>query len=236
VAVSVTVARPAAEAFDLFTAGIDRWWPRSAYSISEARTARCVLECFAGGAVYEVRDDGARFAWGQVLAFERPRRLLLSWHPGRPPEQAQEVEVRFHEEGEGTRVSLEPRVDGLYEILFNPEGEAGRRGAEDMRILAFEPPRRLAFTWNAPPDLPDVRAQRTMVVVTLEPQEDGHTRLRFAHIGWGEGGDWDRAYAYFDRAWRAVVLPRLVHRFKGGPVDWSRPPTLEPVAASLRTE
>ncbi|HEY7411733.1 MAG TPA: SRPBCC domain-containing protein [Vicinamibacteria bacterium] len=109
VAVSVTVARPAAEAFDLFTAGIDRWWPRSAYSISEARTARCVLECFAGGAVYEVRDDGARFAWGQVLAFERPRRLLLSWHPGRPPEQAQEVEVRFHEEGEGTRVSLEHR-------------------------------------------------------------------------------------------------------------------------------
>ncbi|HEY7411734.1 MAG TPA: SRPBCC domain-containing protein [Vicinamibacteria bacterium] len=131
---------------------------------------------------------------------------------------------------------IEPRVDGLYEILFNPEGEAGRRGAEGMRILAFEPPRRLAFTWNAPPDLPDVRAQRTMVVVTLEPQEDGHTRLRFAHIGWGEGGDWDRAYAYFDRAWRAVVLPRLVHRFKGGPVDWSRPPTLEPVAASLRTE
>jgi hypothetical protein len=28
----------------------------------------------------------------------------------------------------------------------------------------------------------------------------------------------------------AVVLPRLVYRFAKGPIDWSAPPQLEPVA------
>jgi uncharacterized protein YndB with AHSA1/START domain len=33
----------------------------------------------------------------------------MSWHPGRPLAVAQEVEVRFTPEGDGTRVDLEHR-------------------------------------------------------------------------------------------------------------------------------
>jgi uncharacterized protein YndB with AHSA1/START domain len=131
---------------------------------------------------------------------------------------------------------IEPRVDGAYEIFFNPKGEPGQRGAEGMRVLAFEPPRRLAFTWNAPPSIPAIRGQRTMVVVELEPLAPARTRLVFTHLGWGQGADWDKAYEYFDHAWGAVVLPRLKYRFEKGPVDWSAPPPLTPVAASLRLE
>jgi hypothetical protein len=59
--------------------------------------------------------------------------------------------------------------------------------------------------------------------------------MRFTHLGWGEGEDWDKAYAYFDHAWGAVVLPRLRQRFEKGPLDWSAAPaTLPPVAPSLR--
>lgn len=50
--------------------------------------------------------------------------------------------------------NVEPRVDGLYEIFFNPAAEPGKRGADGMRILAFEPRKRLSFTWNAPPSQP----------------------------------------------------------------------------------
>jgi uncharacterized protein YndB with AHSA1/START domain len=132
---------------------------------------------------------------------------------------------------------VEPRVDGAYEIFFNPKGEPGQRGAEGMRVLAFEPPRRLAFTWNAPPNIPAIRGQRTMVVVELspEPGTPARTRLRFTHLGWGEGADWDKAYEYFDHAWGGVVLPRLQRRFEKGPIDWSAaPPDLPAVARSLR--
>jgi uncharacterized protein YndB with AHSA1/START domain len=129
---------------------------------------------------------------------------------------------------------IDPRVDGPYEILFFPEAPPGRRGAEGARLLVIEPPRRLAFTWDAPPDQPRIRAQRTVVFVELEP-EGNRTRLLFTHLGWGRGAEWDAAYDYFDHAWRAVVLPRLMYRFANGPIDWARPPKLEPVAPTLKT-
>jgi uncharacterized protein YndB with AHSA1/START domain len=116
------------------------------------------------------------------------------------------------------------RVDGTYDVWFNPAGKPGERGAEGMRIVGVEPMRRFAFTWNAPPTIPAIRGQRTVVVLEFEPAGEKQTKLRFSEIGWGNGSEWDRAYEYFDHAWGSVVLPRLVHRFAHGPIDWNAPP------------
>jgi uncharacterized protein YndB with AHSA1/START domain len=121
---------------------------------------------------------------------------------------------------------VELRVDGSYEILFNPDAPVGERGAEGMRILAFQPEKMLAFTWNAPPHLPQVRGQLTHVLIRFEPLTEGRTRVTLTHSGWGEGGQWDQAFAYFERAWGGVVLPRLRHRFSVGSIDWNAPPEL----------
>lgn len=129
---------------------------------------------------------------------------------------------------------IEPFVDGAYEILFDPSAAPGRRGSEGMRILVLEPPRRLAFTWNAPPEEAYVRSQRTVVWVDLAPAGEARTHLTFTHAGWGDGPEWDRAYAYFDRAWAAIVLPYLVHRIARGPIDWSEVPTVTAVAPTLK--
>jgi len=114
---------------------------------------------------------------------------------------------------------VELRVDGPFEIFINPLDEPGRRGADDMRILAFQEERMLAFTWNAPPHLPAARAQRTHVVVRLFPVEGG-TRVTLRHDGWGDGGEWDQAFAYFSKAWPGV-LANLRKRFETGPIDWT---------------
>jgi uncharacterized protein YndB with AHSA1/START domain len=106
---SVTVARPPAEAFRIFTEKIAAWWPLAAYSVSEARAASCCIEPRVGGLIYETRDDGERFPWGHVLVWEPPRRFVMSWHPGADPDTAQEVEIRFEPDGAGTRVELEHR-------------------------------------------------------------------------------------------------------------------------------
>jgi hypothetical protein len=47
--------------------------------------------------------------WGTVIAWEPARRVAFTWHPGREPESAQEVEVRFVTTEAGTRVELEHR-------------------------------------------------------------------------------------------------------------------------------
>jgi uncharacterized protein YndB with AHSA1/START domain len=122
------------------------------------------------------------------------------------------------------RIALEP--DGPYEIYFNPDAPAGQRGGEGLRVLAFQPKKMLSFTWNAPPTLPEVRGQQTHVILRFYEVGAESTRVTLRHDGWGEGGQWDEAFEYFESAWNIVVLPRLRYRFKHGPVDWENPPDL----------
>jgi len=115
---------------------------------------------------------------------------------------------------------IDARVGGAFHIHINPFAEPGMKGADDMRYMALQPPTMLSFDWNAPPSLPEVRAQRTFVVVRLAPLDAKSTRVTLHHTGWGTGGQWDDTYAYFDRAW-GNVLGNLKKSFESGPVDWT---------------
>ena len=115
---------------------------------------------------------------------------------------------------------IDPRVGGAFHIHIDPTAPPGSKGADDMRYLALQPQRMLSFDWNAPPHLPEVRAQRTVVVLRFEALDERRSRLTLHHTGWGDGGQWDQAYAYFDRAW-GNVLANLRKRFETGPVDWT---------------
>ena len=119
-------------------------------------------------------------------------------------------------------VNLDLRVGGDFEILFFPDEERGRRGAEGTRFMAIEPPHRLAFDWDAPPRWPVQRSQRTMVEIRLS-EVPGGTRVALHHHGWGDGPQWQEVRDYFDRAW-PKVLARLVYSFEVGPIDWEAPP------------
>ena len=115
---------------------------------------------------------------------------------------------------------IEPRVGGAFQIYVDPAAPPGSKGADDMRFLALQPKKMISFDWNAPPSLPEVRAQRSFVIVRFEPLGDKLTRVTLHHTGWGDGGEWDKAYAYLDRAW-GNVLGNLKRRFESGPQDWT---------------
>ena len=114
---------------------------------------------------------------------------------------------------------VEARVGGAFHIHIDPTAPPGSKGADDMRFMALQPKKMLSFDWNAPPSLPEARMQRTFVILRFEPLGEKLTRVSLHHTGWGEGGDWDKAYAYFDRAW-GNVLGNLKKRFEQGPQDW----------------
>jgi uncharacterized protein YndB with AHSA1/START domain len=115
---------------------------------------------------------------------------------------------------------IEARPGGAFQIHFDPTAPEGMKGADDMRFLALQPKKMLSFDWNAPPHLPQARAQRTVVIIRFEPVGEGQTRVSLHHTGWGEGGEWDQAFDYFDRAW-GFVLANLKKRFDSGPIDWT---------------
>ncbi len=115
---------------------------------------------------------------------------------------------------------IEPHVGGAFQIYMDPGAPAGSKGADEMRFLALQPKKMISFDWNAPPQLAEVRAQRTFVIVRFEPVTEHTTRVFLHHTGWGDGGEWDKAYTYFDKAWGGV-LTNLAKRFDKGPQDWS---------------
>lgn len=108
-------ARPE-EAFKQFTAGVASWWPRVTHSVSKGKCREVVWEGPAGSMLYEVDEDGERHIWGTFSEFDPPSKFVMSWHPGRNPETAQQIEVTFEARGDETLVTLRQwNFEGLGE-------------------------------------------------------------------------------------------------------------------------
>ncbi|MDQ4059037.1 MAG: SRPBCC family protein [Actinomycetota bacterium] len=118
---SVVVARPLDDAFALFTERMGSWWPTDSHSIGGDKVTGVVFESRLDGRIYETTSDGDEYDWARVLVWEPPRRFVMSWHPSPDSPAATEVEVRFTQVGEGTRVDLEHR---FWERLGDRAAEA----------------------------------------------------------------------------------------------------------------
>lgn len=105
----------------------------------------------------------------------------------------------------GAEARIDLRIGGRYEILFLLDAPEGEQGAEGCRVLAYVPGEMLAFSWNAPPHLPEIRPLHTWVVVTFRGTPEGPTRIRLVQTGFGEGPAWDEDAAYFASAWGGVL-------------------------------
>lgn len=115
------VSQPPADAFAIFTGAIGAWWPLPTHSAFGERSGGLA---FRDGRLVEVAVDGAEAVWGEVLAWEPPHRLVITWHPGRGADESSQVEVAFEPDGEGTRVVVEHRG---WEA-FGKDAMARRRG------------------------------------------------------------------------------------------------------------
>ncbi|MGH9411818.1 MAG: SRPBCC family protein [Vicinamibacterales bacterium] len=114
----VTVKTTITRAFEVFTDGLDTWWPRT-HHIGKSPMKRAIIEPFTGGRCYSDQIDGTDCQWGTVLAWEPPQRLVIAWQIthewGFEPDlaKASEVEILFTPQRDGsTRIDLEHRHFG----------------------------------------------------------------------------------------------------------------------------
>jgi uncharacterized protein YndB with AHSA1/START domain len=133
---SIFVNAPTDHAFEVFTNGIARWWPKT-HKIGPADLDRPIIEPREGGRWYELDVDGSECEIGRVAAWEPPSRVVLIWQLTPDftfdPNLVTEVEVRFTPEGDGTRVDLEhrglenlgDRAEALREAVDSPGGWSG---------------------------------------------------------------------------------------------------------------
>lgn len=102
---------------------------------------------------------------------------------------------------------MELRPGGPFEIYMLMDNPPGLRGSEGCKVLSYLPLRMLSFTWNAPPEYPDIRdnEHKTWVVVQLTKKDESTTMVEIDHLGWKDGKEWDAVFDYFHKAWEIVL-------------------------------
>src|SRR5262245_52334824 len=125
------------------------------------------------------------------------------------------------------KTNIELRTGGPFEILFMPDNPPGKRGAEDLKVLCYLPQEMLTFEWNAPPQFPRARTQRTWVVIRFAEVGDGTVRIRLSHAGFAERvaqhpdlkEEYEKVRDYFSKAWPSVFKHLREHFEQAGKTD-----------------
>lgn len=92
------------EAFDLFMAQLDAWWPKDRHAAGPESLLE--VEARKNGEIVEVRLDGTRKLWGRIIGWDPARYMAFTWCPDCPEEEATVVAVSFTPTEDGTRVDL----------------------------------------------------------------------------------------------------------------------------------
>ena len=99
-----------ADAFEVFTEEVDLWWRRGPRFRGGGPDSELCFERDAEGRRLIERGKDGVFEIGRVHVWEPGKRLLLSYRLRNfTRDERTEVEVRFEEQGKGTRVVLEHR-------------------------------------------------------------------------------------------------------------------------------
>ncbi|MCG2624873.1 SRPBCC domain-containing protein [Arthrobacter sp. I2-34] len=96
----VTVPHAATEAFEGFTDLIHLWWPVDSHSVyGEGSHVE-----FEDRVLTETSPADEVSIWGDVLDWQPPVRLRVTWHPGTTPATAGTVDVEFAPAADGSTV------------------------------------------------------------------------------------------------------------------------------------
>jgi uncharacterized protein YndB with AHSA1/START domain len=138
--VSVTVALPPQQAFEIFTSQIDRWWRRGMkFRHSESPSSLLCLEAKVGGRLFESFDAGGRshvVEVGRVRVWEPPRALNFTWRNANfAPHEQTEVDIQFEAAGSGTLVTV--THTGLSALSADHPARHGLQDAEFSRMIGL---------------------------------------------------------------------------------------------------
>jgi len=131
---SINVKATPEHAFEVFTAKIDRWWPKT-HGIGASPIQQSFIEPFVGGRWYTRCEDGSEVVVGHVRVWLPGVQLVVTWEvstawkPDTRVAFASEVEVCFVADAAGgTRVELEHRN---FERMGAAEGEIMRSAVDN---------------------------------------------------------------------------------------------------------
>ncbi len=139
--VSLRVGASPQRAFDAFVNEIGTWWrPNMLFRFTTPGHGTLAFEPGPGGRLTQIGPRGEVFEIGRITVWEPGARLAFTWRQATfSPPQLTQVEVRFEQAGDQTRVTVEHQ--GWDTV---PQEHAARHGFPDRVFL-----QRHAEWWQA---------------------------------------------------------------------------------------
>jgi hypothetical protein len=135
--ISFDVACDQQHAFAVWTERASAWWPK-AHTVSREPGLRIVFEPRVGGRIFERSRNGQEYEWGEITAWDPPRRLAYLWRIATERAHATDVDIRFLQLGpDATRIEVE---HGGWDRLGPEAGESWRdtnRGGWNGTLPAY---------------------------------------------------------------------------------------------------
>ena len=104
---SFEVGCPPDHAFAVWTQQATRWWPVS-HTVTAEPGLAVTFEPRLGGRIFERAPSGREVDWGEITAWDPPRRLAYTWFIRTDRADATDVEITFTAAGpSATRVDIE---------------------------------------------------------------------------------------------------------------------------------
>lgn len=114
--------------------------------------------------------------------------------------------------------NVEQREGGAYELFWNPADHTVD-STIGCKILRYDQPSELSFTWKGPQAMAAVmngdEAKLTRVRVTFRAVGD-KTEITVQHSGFGEGPEWEKARQWHVKAWEMATTELQKHLSGGG--------------------
>jgi uncharacterized protein YndB with AHSA1/START domain len=116
---------------------------------------------------------------------------------------------------------MDLRIGGTLETSYDEKAKIGDPKNIHLKILSYEPDRMLSFTFTMPAMFKRAHEENGhWDVVRFEPLSASKTLVTETMYGWGQGEDWDKAYAFFEKG-NAETMTELQKRF--APKDPQQP-------------
>jgi len=126
---TVHVKAPIAHAFQVFTDGLARWWPKD-HGIGKKPIKTVLMEPRVGGRWLEIAEDGTETVVGTFAVWQPPHRLVVIWQINaewKPDATMRsEVDVRFTPDGPD--VTVVELVHHKFETMGAEAGTIMRAG------------------------------------------------------------------------------------------------------------
>jgi uncharacterized protein YndB with AHSA1/START domain len=108
---------------------------------------------------------------------------------------------------------MDLRIGGTLETSYDKSSKIGDPKNIRHTILSYEPDRMLSFTFTMPAMFKKAHDENGhWVVVQFEPVSAKKTLVTETIYGWGDGDDWNKAYAFFEKG-DAATMKALQERF-----------------------